>query len=198
MADQLAIAIQNARLLQEVRENLNELQLAYSRIEKQEWTRLSRTSPVVGFDFNGIEVAPITARDVPMLQEHETSGDDQKSPFRVPLRVRGELIGSLDVWPQSGELSEAEVYLLSTISSRLSQVLEGARLLGQAQSTAARERLTGEITAQMRSTNDPQAILQIAARELRKALQADKAQLVVQAAQAAAMSPSEASKGDQL
>jgi hypothetical protein len=34
----------------------------------------------------------------------------------------------------------------------------------------------------MRASNDPQTILEVAARELRKALQADKAQLVVQAA----------------
>lgn len=196
MADQLAIAIQNARLLQEVRENLNELQLAYGQIERREWTRLSTTSPVIGFDYNGVEINPISAQDASRHRSGETTGNGQENPLRIPLRVRGEVIGSLDVWSQSGELSEAEVYLLATISSRLSQVMEGARLLGQAQRTAAREHLTGEITAQMRSTNDPQAILQIAARELRKALQADKAQLVVRAVPAAPLSPSEAPTGD--
>jgi nitrate/nitrite-specific signal transduction histidine kinase len=170
MADQLAIAIQNARLLQEVRENLNELQAAYGRIEKQEWSRLSRTNPVIGFDYDGVEATPITAHDDQVLLRDKASGDGHKTPLQVPLRVRGEVIGSLDVWPAAGELSEAEVYLLATISSRLSQVLEGARLLGQAQRLAAREQQINYIATQMRSAVNLESILQNTVRELGKAL----------------------------
>jgi nitrate/nitrite-specific signal transduction histidine kinase len=170
MADQLAIAIQNARLLQEVRENLNELQSAYGRIEKQEWSRLSRSNPVIGFEYDGAEATPITAQDNQVLFREKAAGDGQVTPLRVPLRVRGEVIGSLDVWPAAGELSEAEVYLLATISSRLSQVLEGARLLGQAQRLAAREQQINSIATQVRSAVNLESILQNTVRELGKAL----------------------------
>lgn len=169
MADQLAIAIQNARLLQEVRESLNELQSAYGRIEQQEWTRLAQTSPVIGFEFNGVEVTPIAADQT---QSGPTSPEEngKGKPFSVPLRVRGEAIGSLDVWPQSGDLSEAEVYLLATISNRLSQVLEGARLLGQAQRLAVREQQINLIATQMRSAVNLESILQNTVRALGQTL----------------------------
>jgi hypothetical protein len=64
----------------------------------------------------------------------------------------------------------------------MSAALESARLFEETRRTAEREHLTGEITAHMRSTNDPQTVLQIAARELRKALRADRTQLLVQTA----------------
>jgi GAF domain-containing protein len=60
--------------------------------------------------------------------------------------------------------------------------LESARLYEETRRRAERERLTGEITARIRASNDPQTILQTAAHELRKALQADRTQLVIQAA----------------
>lgn len=169
MADQLAIAIQNARLLQEVRESLNELETAYGRIEQQEWTRLAQTSPVIGYEFNGVEVTPISAGQTSSLLTG-SDGDGKGKPFSVPLRVRGEVIGTLDVWPQSGNLSEAEVYLLATISSRLSQVLEGARLLSQAQRLAVREQQINLIATQMRSAVNLESILQNTVRALGQTL----------------------------
>jgi nitrate/nitrite-specific signal transduction histidine kinase len=177
MADQLAIAIQNARLLKEVRENLNELQSVYRRIERQEWTRLAQTLPVIGYEFDGVEVTPILANggagqapQTTPMEAPEAHSQPAAGPLSIPLRVRGEVIGSLDVWPQDGELSEAEVYLLATISSRLSQVLESARLLQQAQRLAAREQQINYIATQMRSAVNIEAILQNTVRELGKAL----------------------------
>jgi nitrate/nitrite-specific signal transduction histidine kinase len=179
MADQLAIAIQNARLLQEVREKLNELQSAYGRIEHQEWTRLSQTNPVIGFEFNGVEVVPLTATEKSSPTIEDANGRENDSRLSVPLRVRGEVIGSLDVWPQSGDLSEAEAYLLATISSRLSQVLESARLLAQAQRLAAREQQINLIATQMRSAVNLETILQNTVRELGKALGARRAHIQI-------------------
>jgi GAF domain-containing protein/HAMP domain-containing protein len=208
MADQLAIAIQNARLLQEVHENLYELQAAYGRIERQEWSRLAKTYPVIGFEFNGIEVTPISRNvlssqsrldlDSPtiaqessqLMEEGETSiqediaekqtasaksSRNEIKPISIPLQVRGEKIGSLEVWPQSDHWSETEAYLLTTISSRLSQVLEGARLLQQAQNLASREQQINLIANQMRSASNLDAILKNTVRELGKALGARRA-----------------------
>jgi GAF domain-containing protein len=90
-----------------------------------------------------------------------------------------------------------EVELLEAIIEQLGAAMDSARLYEETRRTAERERLTSEITSQMRSTNDPQAILQIAARELRKALRADKAQLVVQTAVSPSQSDHDAQAGTQ-
>jgi len=68
---------------------------------------------------------------------------------------------------------------MQILSERLSSALESARLYEETRRRAERERLTGEITARVRASNDPQVILQTAVKELRRALQADRAQLLV-------------------
>ena len=66
-----------------------------------------------------------------------------------------------------------------TLSERLGSAVESARLYEETRRRAEREQLTSEIIAKMRATNDPRTILQTAAFELRKALNVDRAQLLV-------------------
>jgi len=168
MADQLAIAIENAHLLQESRESLAELESAYGRINRQAWERFKHSSRVVGYEFDGVNANPIYRDRLPAEQ---TGG----APFSVPLRVRGEVIGALDVWSAEKELSDADVYLLATISNRISQILESARLLQEAQRLAWREQQVNAIAAQVRNSINMDTILQNTVRELGKSLGASRA-----------------------
>ncbi len=68
---------------------------------------------------------------------------------------------------------------MQSIANQVSIALEASRLFDDSQRRAERERLAGEITARMRATNDPQEILQVAVRELRNALQATQAQVIL-------------------
>jgi predicted Zn-dependent protease len=52
----------------------------------------------------------------------------------------------------------------------LAQTVESLRLLDETQRRAARERLTGEVTARMRETLDVDTVLQTAVREIGHAL----------------------------
>ncbi len=166
MADQLAIAIQNARLLQESQENLKELETTYGRINRKAWERFVSSSRVVGYEFDGVNTHPIE-RD----QERLAISDQQAgSPLSIPLRVRGEVIGTLDVWSQEADLSDADVYLLATISNRISQILESTRLLQEAQRLAWREQQVNTIATQVRNSINLDTILQNTVRELGKSL----------------------------
>ncbi len=171
MADQMAIAIQNARLLQESQENLKELETTYGRINRQAWERFVSSSRVVGFEFDGVNTNAILRN-----QERPIKGDQQGgSPFSIPLRVRGEVIGTLDVWSQEADLSDADVYLLATISNRISQILESTRLLQEAQRLAWREQQVNTIATQVRNSINLDTILQNTVRELGKSLGAARA-----------------------
>jgi GAF domain-containing protein/HAMP domain-containing protein len=172
MADQMAIAIQNARLLQESQENLKELETTYGRINRQAWERFVSSSRVIGFEFDGIDTNPILRdRETPVKDGQVTTG----SPFSIPLRVRGEVIGTLDVWSQEADLSDADVYLLATISNRISQILESTRLLQEAQRLAWREQQVNTIATQVRNSINLDTILQNTVRELGKSLGAARA-----------------------
>ncbi len=112
----------------------------------------------------------------PLISDPGQSPDDDQADaagLHIPLQLRGLEIGSLDLFPGRDGLPEDEILLIKNLSARISQVLENARLFEDAQHRAERERLTGEITARMRTFNDPKAILETAVRELRNALQID-------------------------
>ena len=172
MADQMAIAIQNARLLQESQENLKELETTYGRINRQAWERFVSSSRVVGFEFDGVNTNPILRdQETPVKGAQLAAG----SPFSIPLRVRGEVIGTLEVWSQDADLSDADVYLLATISNRISQILESTRLLQEAQRLAWREQQVNTIATQVRNSINLDTILQNTVRELGKSLGAARA-----------------------
>ena len=171
MADQLAIAIQNAHLLQESQESLKELETTYGRINRQAWERFISGSRVVGYVFDGVSANPILRdQEKPEKGSRGATG----SPFSIPLRVRGELIGTLDVWSQDADLSDADVYQLATISNRISQILESTRLLQEAQRLAWREQQVNTIATQVRNSINLETILQNTIRELGKSLGATR------------------------
>ena len=58
--------------------------------------------------------------------------------------------------------------------------MESARLFKETKSRSARELLVSEITAKVHANNDPQAMLKTAVLELQKALNANRAQVIVQ------------------
>jgi GAF domain-containing protein/HAMP domain-containing protein len=165
MADQLAIAIQNARLLQESQMNLRELEATYGRYNRQAWDRFIYGRQVMGYDFDGVNALPYFRH---ALMEAQTMRPEDRTgaPFQIPLRVRNEVIGSLDVWTEEDELSDAEVFLLVTISNRLSQILESARLYEEAQLRAVREQSINQLTASLSRLLETDDVLKAAAQNL--------------------------------
>jgi GAF domain-containing protein len=104
--------------------------------------------------------------------------------LHLPITVRGQQIGTVRFIKDQSEAdwSAEEISLLSTVVDQLGIALESARLYEETRRRAERERLTSEIVTKMRASNDPQTIIQTAVLELRKALQVDRAQLLVKTA----------------
>jgi GAF domain-containing protein len=100
----------------------------------------------------------------------------------IPIKIRQETTGVLLLCksPGSGVWTAHEIDLVEILSDRLSAALESAQLYEETRRRAERERLTSEITARLRASNDPQTILQTAASELRRALRADKTKVIIQ------------------
>lgn len=168
LADQLAIAIQNARLLEDMQANLQEMQTIYGHATQQAWTQFLQGRSTLGYEFDGVHLIPIQATDDrrQMAKGHPTNPATPGEPFSIPLRVRGMQVGTLDIWPPEGPMSEAEVYLLASISSRLSQVLESARLYEDAQARTAREQTLNRLVASVARALDSEEVLQVAAEQL--------------------------------
>lgn len=198
VADQLSIAIENARLFAQTQANLENMRQTFGETSGQAWEKFLRARASQGYlcSVQTLLSAPLSGEDVlrsvsgewtPELLQASQAGEATQSDdhtLAVPVKIRDLTAGVIRLRkPQdSGPWQADEIDLIRTLTDRLSVALESARLYEETQRRAERERLAGEISAKVRATNDPQAILQTAARELRKALQASRAQVIVGAA----------------
>ena len=186
VADQIAIAIDNAHLLAESRHALEVSRRAYGELSQEIWAKFLKARPDLGYFANkeGISSEQNNGRSNPELaiacQTGQIIRADPNS-LAIPIKLRDNVIGAfrLQKNPNSGDWTREEIDLMQSITDQVSIALEAARLFEDTQRRAERERLTGEITARMRSTNDPTEIMQIAIKELRQALMVSHAQVLL-------------------
>lgn len=187
LTNQIAIAIDNALLFATNQKSLESLQRAYGSMSREGWEKVLRGRGELGFvaGVSGPPAQTTQAWQAEMVAAQASGKVVQSDEFTlaVPIMIRNQAAGVVRLRKptEAGSWKSDEILLVQTLSDRLSTALESARLYEETRRRAERERLTGEITARMRASNDPQTILQVAARELRKALKADQLQLVVQA-----------------
>lgn len=163
MADQLALAIENTRLLEEAESRLREISTLLARSTQDGWGRLATRRPEWRYVYDRVDVRPAPPPD--------------ESQITIPLRVREETIGRLSLLLGDREPGPEELALAQTIADQASQALESARLYQEAQQTAGRERLIGEVTARVRETLDAETVLQTAAREIYARLKLTEAEV---------------------
>jgi GAF domain-containing protein len=185
LADQVAIAIENARLFTENQAALEAARRAYGQISREAWDRLLRARTEFGYMANRQDALfPSTQSWTPEMEEANRTGEVVQGgdgSVAIPIKDRDVVLGVIRLRkPEELPWSPEEVELADTLSRQLFLALEAARLYQETQARAERERLAGEITTRMRSSNDPQTILQTAVRELRSALKVQRAQILVQ------------------
>lgn len=174
LADQLAVAIENARLINDYQESLRELEAVYLRLSRSAWADIkrSRINPGYVYDRNGVKpLAELSEGNAPARET--TSPLEPQAGMKkveVPLVVRGNRIASLEIWLQESQYNSQVENFLQLLGPRLSQSLETARLYQETQERAARERLVGEISGRLRETLNVDSVLRTAAAEIRSAL----------------------------
>jgi GAF domain-containing protein len=193
LADQIAIAIDNARLFTKNQQALDEVQALYNQYLQKEWKALHARTRNVGYwqTLSGgrpLE-APIESDDIRQAvrtgqtQITRSNQEDTDPGVVVPIKLRGQTIGVLNIKgvTRAREWSRDELNLIQSVTDRLALALENARLFEETSRRAERERLVSEITSKIRSVNDPQAMIQTAVDELRNALGASRVQIIPQA-----------------
>lgn len=178
LSDQVAIAIYNSRLYAETAQALSEAQAVHRRYLSQEWSREIEEGAHSGYRYTPQGV--VAQQAVELTGETDGSGDGL---LTVPVKLRGETIGVIRLQDDASRIrnwTEEEVETVQSVADQVALALENARLFTQTARKADRERRVLEITSKIRSTNDPQAMLQIAVEELQRTLRASRAQVVLQ------------------
>jgi GAF domain-containing protein len=178
LADQVATAISNARLFQQVQDTLDAERRAYGQLTLGAWRDLSRTQPELRQSYDPHGLLPSDGRWREPMRQAMREGrsianvDGSPGSLTMPVKVHDQVIGVLDARkPEgAGDWSAEEITLLQTLVDQLGGALETARLYQDTQRHAVEDRLVGEITGRMRQTLDIDTVLRTAVREMGIAL----------------------------
>jgi GAF domain-containing protein len=180
LADQVAVAIENARLIAESQAAVEAAQRAYGEMSRVAWSEMLRTRRGLRacHDPQGILRTEVARSEEARAPEQEEGapleGAERPDNHSVPLKVRGQVIGWLDAYvPGENSWTAEQHELLETLADQLSVALESARLFEDAQRRAAREQLVGEVTGRLRASLDVDTVLQTTIRELGRVLGAE-------------------------
>lgn len=191
LADQVAIAIYNNRLYSETARALAEAQLLHRQYLHEEWEREMSARGISGFAYNRLGVKPqkidltewksVIDTGQPLIDVTPQDNSTDRASMAVPITVRGETLGLIHV-EDTGEdrsWSEDEIAVVNDVANQVAVALENARLFEATVRRAEREKKVLEITAMIRSTNEPDRMMQIAVNEIQRALGATRAQIYV-------------------
>lgn len=177
LAEQLAVAIQNANLFDQTEKALEASRVTYGEISREAWSKILRNQPRVGF----VATPPGTVQTHSERMESALTlafesgglvvGDDNLS-ISLPIKVRGQSVGAIRL--KKNEISEAwtqdETNLALTLSDQLSGALESARLYRESQQRGARESLVSDITARIAAVSNTDTIVRETVQELGQVL----------------------------
>lgn len=173
LADQIAIAIENARLFSEAHAALSNSEETFSRYVKQEWSGFARQSKNTGYMFDGTRTTALDKKEKyekvkSLAQTGRLSLEKESSEITIPIKFRGQTVGILDVKSKKGnrQWTQDEITLLEAAAERAAFALENARLVESSQRRASRERAIGEISTKIGAVSDLEAIMQTAVEEL--------------------------------
>lgn len=174
LADLVAIAIDNVRLINETKALLNQLERYTSTQTMETWAKqTSRNTPA--YQYTPAGVRPLFS----------TSRQDDEGTARIPLKLQGQVIGSIKLRRKGAmaKWAERELNLVEKVAEQVSLALENSRLVEEAQKNAQRDQIIANISNRIRETLDIDSVIRTAAEELRKVFDLKEAEINIGAPQ---------------
>jgi GAF domain-containing protein/HAMP domain-containing protein len=183
MADHIALALDNARLLKESRDALEELQVLYGQQTRQAWRKhLERGALSFTYSRTGL-----VSGDKSLLYEGKASYvthpvikmEDDKYELQVPLTLRGQVLGSLILRREIDQQpwTQDDLRLAADLIAQVLPAMENARLLAEIQNRAQMEGLIGQVSSRLQSSLDLETVLKTAVQEIGLAVNATRVQI---------------------
>ncbi len=197
LANQIAVAIDNARLFAEMQDKLTENRRLYEQTSAQlrEIERLNRQLTGGAWTDYLSSMGALPAYTVDLINERIEDAAEQTPTLAeamrrnqvvlrnlqshkilaLPISVRGQVIGAMEFeLALDQQLSNEQLNVLQQVVERLGLAIENLRLLEEAQRMAQREGMVNEITARMQAATSVEAVVAAATQSLADAFQAPR------------------------
>jgi nitrate/nitrite-specific signal transduction histidine kinase len=166
VANQLAISVETSKLYQENIEIKQQLAFQHDRLRQNTWGKPFASKAPLGFQFDVNGIHPLT----PDPDERKS----EEAPYSFPVRIHGEVMAWLDVWPPGAHMAPGEEELLTLLGDRLGHILESVQIFEEAQRRAARQERVNQIMTNVRSSSSLDGILRNTVSELGRVFGASK------------------------
>lgn len=191
LADQLAIAIDNVRLVSQMQATIQEASLLYQQQTRQAWERLTEQMGSSGYEYDLLEVRPVASKSdalaagiragmkpAPTAQTNQRPSKNierineleaqANAVYRAPVKLRDQVIGVIGMESQDPNhvWTDDEIAIIEATANQAAISVENARLLAESQRRAAQEQLAAEVTSKMRASLDMENVLRTAMEEL--------------------------------
>ena len=154
LSDQIAIAIENARLIEETQAAIMQLEALTSLRTHDAWSQKLREQG------RAFTYTPLGLRA-------EKSSQNNENTISAPIMLRGRKIGNISLARKSdGKWSKLDEGMLDEVASQVGLAVDNIRLLEEATQRARQEQTVGKLATQFIQSLDLDTLLQTAAREL--------------------------------
>ncbi|HLY28869.1 MAG TPA: GAF domain-containing protein, partial [Aggregatilineales bacterium] len=161
LADQIAIAIDNARLLDESEGRVRQIADLNRQLTRSAWDEYlqGEKGTEIGYHYDLREIKPLATAD-PQTQANKPEVEE------VDIKVRGQTVGSISVQPGEEQFTDEERSVLQAITERVALAIENARLVEQTQSALSRVEQLYQATRTLGKATDLSNVFEIVADQL--------------------------------
>ena len=176
-AEQQRSVDENQRLFIEAESNLREIQRLNQQLTRAGWNDyLRQPQNLVGITLDDGEIKPnadwtdALVNAAQNRREVTTEANGRPAVMAVPVVLRGEVIGAIEVEPGERIHTEDSVEMLKAIAQRLAISLDNARLIEEAQSATAQEQQINAMVARLQNASTVDELLRVALTDLSESL----------------------------
>ncbi|HLU11922.1 MAG TPA: GAF domain-containing protein [Oceanobacillus sp.] len=177
---QARVAEENQRLYQQAQQSLREIERLNQELTRTSWQdymkALQQTPGVTLSEDSLIPDAGWTDTLLQAQQERRSVSrlDGDQPVVAVPITLRGEVIGAIEVEPGGQSSGMDAVEMVEAVAQRLAISLENARLYEETQKTAAQEQRINDIAARYQQVTTVDELLRVTLQELSDTLGAQR------------------------
>ncbi|MBN1965857.1 MAG: GAF domain-containing protein [Anaerolineae bacterium] len=172
---------ENERLIAQTQDTLREVERLNRQLTGAAWEDYISTSEQdLGLRLESGGIYRDLAWSQPLMQAIQAAAPvtldaGTEHVVAVPLEVRGNILGALEVALPPGVSPDDARELAQAVADRLALTLDNARLFEEAQLLAQQEHIVNEISGQLQSVTRVDDMLRVALSELSRALGAEQA-----------------------